>query len=483
MSPARSARWSRSLQFAVLGLVQSGMYGARRLLPRSVKRRFVGAVRTAESMFAALTTARFEQRPIALAAHRPIFSAAEFAAGPIVLANNALAAGGVERQIVNTLRGLEKANRSAGLLCLRLHQSPDVDFFLPGLAEFPGFVRNIMPIAQARVTLRSLTPAESLARAETAVSWMPMDVRDEVLRFAAEFASLKPSVVHAWQDSTNIAAAYGAWLIGVPRILTSGRNLAPTNFAYFRQYMLHAYRELASCPSITMINNSEAGARDYARWLGVSADRFVVKRNGVDANAVQRPPVQATAALRTRLGIPADARVVGSIFRFYPEKRPLLWIEAAERVSRKRADCHFVIFGEGPLQREAVAAAGRRGFADRLHCPGSIENSGLGLSSFDLFLLTSRFEGTPNVVLEASLLGIPVVVTDAGGTSEAVAEGVTGRVAAADPDQLACHVIEILDDPTWSERARREGPAFVERRFGLARMLDETLALYGMPCL
>ena len=312
-----------------------------------------------------------------------------------------------------------------------------------------------------------------------AIKWMPQHVQAEVLRFAAEFASLKPSVVHAWQDATNIAAGYGAWLVGVPRILVSSRNLAPTNFAYFRPYMLYAYREIASCTPIIMINNSEAGAQDYARWLGVPFDRFVVKRNGIDTAAMKRPPSHAITGLRTKLCIPADAKIVGSIFRFYAEKQPLLWVETAARLSKHRADCHFVIFGEGPLQSEAKILARRSGIADRLHFPGNIEDSELGLSLFDVFLLTSKFEGTPNVVIEATLLGIPVVATDVGGTREAIAENITGLVAGgADPDELAAHVLEILDDPTWSARVRSKGRDFVEQRFGLTRMLNETVALY-----
>jgi glycosyltransferase involved in cell wall biosynthesis len=479
MNPTGGVRLPRSLLFAASGLVQTGMNVARRLLPRSVRRRLVGAARMAESALATSTGWRFERRPVALADCRPILSATDFASGPIVLANNALAAGGVERQVVNTLLGLERQDLAAGLLCLRLHEAPEFDFFLPALTGYSGFVRNIMPIGQARAKVASLASGTPVARMRAAVSWMPQDVQDDVFRFAAEFADLRPSVVHAWQDSTNIAAAYGAWLIGVPRILVSSRNVAPINFAYFRPYMLHAYREIATCPSITMINNSEAGAHDYARWIETRPDRFVVKRNGIDTRAMNRPSPQATADLRARLGIPAGAKVVGSIFRFYVEKRPLLWIETAARISKQCAHCHFVIFGEGPMQREVFAAARRHGIEDRLHCPGNIADPALGLSLFDVFLLTSKYEGTPNVVLEASILGIPVVTTDAGGAREAVAEGVTGRVAATlDADEIARHVLAILNDPAWCARVATEGPAFVEQRFGVARMLEETLALY-----
>ena len=216
----------------------------------SAKYRLAGLVRVAESIVPS-TDLLFESRPIALAGWRPLLCADEFASGPVMLVNNALAAGGVERQVVNTLRGLQERGISAGLVCLRLHEAAEFDFFLPGLIGFPGIVRNILPARQAKAILRSMVSREAFASMQAAIRWMPFDVQMDILRFAAEFATLRPSVVHAWQDSANIAAGYGARLVGVPRILVSSRNLIPTNFAYFRPYMLHAYRSshLASSSS------------------------------------------------------------------------------------------------------------------------------------------------------------------------------------------------------------------------------------------
>ncbi len=479
MTTSRQPPRQGPLLLGLFGLFRQSLDTARRVLPRPVKRPLARLARAADSMLAPRTQWRFDTRTIALADWKPIFRAAEFAAGPIILANNALAPGGTERQVVNTLWGLAQQNHSAGLLCLSLHQDPELDFFLPALTGFPGFIRNVKPAAAALAILRSRISAADCARMQAATAWMPPDVQIDVLRFAAEFASLKPSVVHAWQDSTNVAAGYGAWLVGVPRILVSCRSLAPTNFAYFRAYMSHGYRELASCAPIVMTSNSEAGAHDYARWLDLPVGRFVIRRNGIDTHASVRPAPHRTAALRAELEIPADAKIVGSIFRFTAEKRPLLWIKTAAHLSKQRTDCHFVIFGEGPLKTQAHATAKRHGFAGRLHLPGNIEDSSLGLSLFDVFLLTSKIEGTPNVVLEATLLGIPTVATDAGGVREAVADDLTGRViAGADANELARQVTAVLDDPAWQARVKTHGPAFVERRFGLARMLEETWKLY-----
>src|SRR4029077_15105482 len=159
---------------------------------------------------------------------------------------------------------------------------------------------------------------------------------------------------------------------------------------------------------------------------------------------------------------------------------PLLWVETAANVARARADCSFVIVGGGPLHNAVLKRARRRGFAERLHCPGASTEASGYLSMFDVFLLTSRAEGTPNVVLEASLAGLPVVATAAGGTAETIDDGVTGfLVGDASAAALAARLLEVLDDRAWRASAAEAGPAFVNRCFGLERMVEETLAVYG----
>ncbi len=455
---------------------------ARRLLPSAAKRRLAGLLHAVEVQQAELTAARFKARTVSLNEFPPLWARGHFAGGPVVLVNNALAWGGVERQVVNTLRGLERLlDRDLGLLCLRLGYGPDYDFNRPALSDFRGFVRNVVSEGETATVLSlHLTPID-LARVQAVIGWMPPDVQTEIMRFIAEFTVLKPEVVHIWQDGASISAGFAAKIVGVPRVIVSSRNMNPTNFAYYRPFMEYGYREIAECDDITMINNSEAGADDYATWLHLDPSRFTVVRNGVDPGDFSRPSGDDVNALRRRIGLSAAGPVVGSVFRFYDEKRPLLWIDAASRVARERQDCRFVVFGTGPLADEMRSSAERLGFADRLYLPGTVAETATAMSLFDVFLLTSRFEGTPNVVLEASLLGIPVVATSAGGTREAIADDRTGYVAERpDPELLAEYVLQILASPArWSD-VREDGPAFVQQRFGLERMLQETLDLYRL---
>jgi glycosyltransferase involved in cell wall biosynthesis len=96
----------------------------------------------------------------------------------------------------------------------------------------------------------------------------------------------------------------------------------------------------------------------------------------------------------------------------------------------------------------------------------------------DVFLHTAWWEGTPNVVLEAQQLQLPVVVTRAGGAAEAVAHGETGYlVDRENVDELYQRLVEVIGDLEGWKRRAKVGPQFIARRFGVQRMVDDTLAL------
>jgi glycosyltransferase involved in cell wall biosynthesis len=118
---------------------------------------------------------------------------------------------------------------------------------------------------------------------------------------------------------------------------------------------------------------------------------------------------------------------------------------------------------------------------NRLSLADAMTDVGLGYAALDVLLLTSFVEGLPNSMVEAQAAGRPVVATNVGGTREALVDGRTGLIVAGrSPKRLAEAVLGVLDDASWRERGRTEGPAFVAGRFGFDRMIDETLDAYGL---
>jgi glycosyltransferase involved in cell wall biosynthesis len=204
-------------------------------------------------------------------------------------------------------------------------------------------------------------------------------------------------------------------------------------------------------------------------------------RNGIDFGSRARVEDSEVATIRRALGIPEHAFVVGSMFRFAAEKRPLLWIDTAAFVAKRIPQAHFLIFGQGHMKAEMEARVVDVGLGDRFTIAEVTHDILSAMSIMDVLMLTSFGEGTPNVVLEAQWVGTPVVATQAGGTAEAVDSGVTGWIVAdASPQTLANRVVELYANPNLQQRARDRGLEFLRSRFGVGRMIEETWEAYGM---
>ena len=398
----------------------------------------------------------------------------DFVPGRVVLVCGNLAPGGAERQVGYTARGLAQSAEIAGveLICDMLTGGHPAryDFYLPLLQRAGVPARMIERYALSRAMV-----SEPAALAQRRVS-LPEGFLLDVANLYRELVRLRPEVVHAWLDWSNTRAGLAAALAGVPRIVLSGRNLNPTNFALYQPYMDPVYAALCALPNVVFLNNSRAGADSYAEWLGLAPDRIRVIYNGLDMRSIDNV---AARAVRSRLGIPEGAPLVGGIFRFYPEKRPLLWLEVASRVLHSNPDAWFVLFGQGILEREIAKAAQGLGLSHRLVLPGIVDDVLPVMRSLDVFLLTSYGEGVPNVVLEAQWAGTPVIATKAGGVAEALELGISGWIVdPPDADQLARHVSWLLGDPAARARAQAAGPELIRARFGLQRMIDETVQAY-----
>jgi len=403
----------------------------------------------------------------------------DFVHGRVVVVCGSLAPGGAERQVANTLAGLQRSGlESVQLLCdyLAPNQPSNYDFYLP-LVRRAGVPAREITVRMSRVDPAAPELPESFRQA---ARHLPANLAADIANLYLEFRALRPEVVHAFLDWSSVRAGMAAVLAGVPRIVLSGRNVNPSHFALYQRYMDPIYSALAERPEVNLVNNSEAGARDYEAWLRLHHGRIGVLRNGVDFGGPARATPERIRAIRAALGVPETAPLIGGVFRLFPEKRPMLWVDAAAEILRRQPAAHFVIYGQGVLEDELRRHIHARGLEGRLVLAGVTEDVLAALSALDIFMLTSFKEGTPNVVLEAQWVGTPVVAVEAGGTREALDEGRTGWIVdPPTPTGLADRVSALLDDPAALTECRSAGPSFVEARFGIGRMVEETLAVYG----
>lgn len=197
---------------------------------------------------------------------------------------------------------------------------------------------------------------------------------------------------------------------------------------------------------------------------------------GVDADKF-RP---AGPNLKRELGL-QHKRVVLGIGRFVPIKNMALLLDAMAQVAQSDASAHLVLVGEGPEEMSLKAQAQRRGIANRVTFVGYVAQEDLGpyYRTADLFVLSSDFDNSPNVVLEAMACGVPVVATRVGGVAEYVSTERGGElVAPRDAGALSRAIEHWLSD---ADRRRAAG-AFNRQRviqeFSWRVSAERLLAVY-----
>jgi len=302
-------------------------------------------------------------------------------------------------------------------------------------------------------------------------------VRRWVLALMVEFALMRPALAHCWLDHCNIWGGVAALLAGVPTVLLSTRNVNPEHFPYlFQPWMRPWYRRMISTKRIGIVNNSHPGGVDYARWIGIEAEEIPVVLNGVDFGALARPSAAEIERWRTDLGLAPEERLVLGIFRLSEEKRPILFADVAIALVRAYPNCRVLHIGEGPLHDAVEERVAEAGLAERIRLLGRRSDVPAALAAANVLLHVAQYEGTPNVVLEAQHFGLPVVATKAGGTIDAVLDGVTGYLLECDDRAgIVERVSELLSDSDKAQNLGQAGPRFIHERFGVDRMVSETL--------
>lgn len=220
------------------------------------------------------------------------------------------------------------------------------------------------------------------------------------------------------------------------------------------------------------------GERELARQYRVGRDdQFTVIPTGIDP-APYRQPVDRSH-LKTSLGIPMSSPVIGSVGRLSEQKSPLDFVRLAEAVHRSRHDAHFVWVGDGPLESEVRKLSASLNLDSVIHWLGQRNDVPQLLHIFDCFVLTSRWEGFPLVILEAMAAGVPVIATDILGTREAIQHEINGWLApVGDPESMARFVLDLLADPVKADKFRSASRARIDTEFTRERMLSMIQDLY-----
>jgi glycosyltransferase involved in cell wall biosynthesis len=209
------------------------------------------------------------------------------------------------------------------------------------------------------------------------------------------------------------------------------------------------------------------------------ADSTIVVLHGIDLRALDHAAAQPIP--RDELGVGSAEFVIGSVGRLAPQKGFAYLIQALSTIrSKHRIDAALVIAGTGAQHEELTRLIERLGLDGHVRLLGHRGDVTRLLPAFDVFALSSEFEGLPLAILEAMAAGRPVVATDVGGVRDAVADTETGfLVPPRDSDAIAEALVRLARDRGLREEMGSRAAAIASVWFDQERMVTETWNAYG----
>jgi glycosyltransferase involved in cell wall biosynthesis len=278
----------------------------------------------------------------------------------------------------------------------------------------------------------------------------------EVKRLRELFARTSPDVVHTHGYRGDVVAGKVALWSGLPVVSTvHGFTEGGVKNRFYEWLQERALRSHHAVVAVSKPIHRRLLAR------GVAETRLYLVRNAWSRDRA----LLGRSEARARLGLPEDAFIVGWVGRLSREKGPDVFLDAMERVARRIPDAVASVIGESDARERLHEHAGEMGLDGRITFHGRVQGAAELYRAFDVFVLSSRTEGTPVSLLEAMDAEVPVVSTSVGGVPDVVRhEQEALLVPPEDPGALASAVCRI----------RREREAAIERaRRARGRLLSE----------
>lgn len=299
----------------------------------------------------------------------------------------------------------------------------------------------------------------------------------DALAFSQVISGQRIDLMHLQKTGCE-ESPVSARLASVPAILGTFHVSPSLDLQRVRSGLAHRPLEWISNHSLhAAIAVSEATRRDWISRTRIPAERVVTIHNGIDPNHFRRG--QSQRAARGKLGLPADAIILGGLGRLDPAKGFAWLIEALAILRSEHPLALVAIAGAGPLREELAAQAAAAGVADRVVFLGFQSDVTLVLDACDVFVLSSLSEALPFALLEAMAHELPAVGTTVGGVPEVIIPGETGFLAAPrDPTSLAAAIRPLLLSAELRERMGRAARERVFKHFHEADMVRKTIEVY-----
>jgi GalNAc-alpha-(1->4)-GalNAc-alpha-(1->3)-diNAcBac-PP-undecaprenol alpha-1,4-N-acetyl-D-galactosaminyltransferase len=274
----------------------------------------------------------------------------------------------------------------------------------------------------------------------------------------------RPDVIISFMDKTNVLALLATRGLRVPVMVSERSDPSHNKIGSIWRFLRRLTYPLAD----VLICQSTAALAYY--------DSFMATKGCVIPNPLIGPPM--ISAMKGDFGLQRNSRRVVAMGALVVHKGFDLLIEAFGSVKLKYPDWSLTILGEGPLRRELEKKVDGLGLSGRVRLPGQVADPLSELRTADLFVLSSRFEGFPNALLEAMACGLPVISFNCpSGPSEIIRDGVDGvLIPPQDVKALAAALDRLMGDKIERGRLASRAPEVLDR-YNVSQVMNKWDAL------
>lgn len=282
---------------------------------------------------------------------------------------------------------------------------------------------------------------------------------------------IDPDVVNSHLWTANTWTRFSLAGTGYPVLVTEHSR------DFWKSGKFRLIDRLLSLKTQKLIAVSNDTADYYRSDVGIRNELVTVINNGIDA---RRFATGQGRELRESLVSPGQI-LIGTIGRMVSAKNHPRLVEAMARLCQTHRNVHLVFVGDGPERKVLEDAIETAGIKDRITLLGSRSDTPDLLDAFDIFVLSSDREGHPLTALEAQAAGVPVVLTDAGGSADAIAsdgEQSAGFLVEKSADALVAALNRLIVDSTLRARMGQFGQQYALMHFDLETMVSRYEQLF-----
>jgi len=254
------------------------------------------------------------------------------------------------------------------------------------------------------------------------------------------------------------------------------RNIGMASHWHRWRGSVAAYRKVIIPQMDGVIGVSAASLADVSEFYGLRAPSEVIL-NGVSPDRIT--PTISRSEFRRANGVRDDDILLLSVGSLDSAKRPDRFLRVLSRLGDRLPQVRAWIVGDGPQRAETERYAAELGVTGRVRFFGSRDDVADFMQAADIFVMTSDTEGVPAVVLEAGLMGLPVVAPRVGGLSECIIDGETGvLVPPGDEVRMAEVISRLSSEPDSRKRLGTAGREWVRGHLTIDHIAEQYLAFY-----